>query len=124
VPLPNSSDNPFSFSDGDTSSGYAGPSLTGRPETSVFAILSVVGGSLSLLGSCCFWYCSFPLSIVVLVLGFVGLNRIQASQGRVVGEPLCWVGISLGLASLFISGAITGLVIYAYLTGELLPTPQ
>lgn len=62
------------------------------PKTSGMAIASLV------LGVCGF-FCSIFTSIPGLILGFIGLNKINKSDGQVTGKGLAIAGICLSVAS-------------------------
>ncbi|WP_158282946.1 DUF4190 domain-containing protein [Nocardioides silvaticus] len=75
--------------------GYGGygqpPGFGPQQSTSVMAIISLVTGILGIL--CCGW---FIFSIAALILGFLGRNEINQSQGTKKGAGLALAGLILG----------------------------
>lgn len=74
----------------------------------IFGIIAVVAGALSLIGSCCnFWCISIPLSIVAIVMGILGIvfskkdNNKTALILSIVGLALPVLGIILGVIMYF-----------------------
>ena len=97
---PNSGNNPYQTPHAPQGAPIGKPGSSG-PQMSVFAILSLVFGVLSLPLSICCGCFSAPLGIAGIVLGIIGINQIKA--GTHTGNGLCYGGIACGAISLLIA---------------------
>ena len=84
------------------------------PQSSGFAIASMILGILSLGGM----FCLGPLpGIAALVLGLVALSQIKSAPDKNGGKPLAIVGIATGALSMAIFGVWLIIVIIANVAG-------
>lgn len=96
---------------------------SGPPPNSPLAVMSLIGGLISLVGAALTCCCPFvPLaaimSLVSVVMGHLAIGQINRSEGRVGGKDLALFGLLTAYPALLISGAISGFFIYAIVTAK------
>ncbi len=96
------------------------------PATSVLAILSMIGGIVSLLVSwmtCCCFFSPFVFtsSIVSIVMGHVALAQIQRSMVSLGGREMAFVGLVTGYPAAVISGFFLGLLVFSMSSSQVPP---
>ena len=76
-------------------------------QTSVFAIISLVTGILSILCCCSRWICVI-LAVSAIVLGILSMNKEESGRGMAIAGIICGgVGLVLGIIVIII-GAVGG----------------
>ncbi len=75
--------------------GFGGP-MAPMPTTSGLAIASLVCGIISIPGGCCCSFVSIPLAIAAVVLGVIGMNKVNAEPNIYTGKGLAIGGIVTG----------------------------
>ncbi|MBR2530716.1 MAG: DUF4190 domain-containing protein [Lachnospiraceae bacterium] len=76
-------------------------------QTSVFAIISLVTGILSILCCCSQWICVI-LAVSAIVLGILSMNKEESGRGMAIAGIICGgVGLVLGIIVIII-GAVGG----------------
>lgn len=76
-------------------------------QTSVFAIISLVAGILSILCCCSQWICVI-LAVTAIVLGILSMNKEESGRGMAIAGIICGgVGLVLGIIVIIV-GAIGG----------------
>jgi hypothetical protein len=75
--------------------GFGGP-MAPMPTTSGLAIASLVCGIISIPGGCCCSFVSIPLAIAAVILGVIGMNKVNAEPNIYTGKGLAIGGIVTG----------------------------
>jgi hypothetical protein len=93
--------------------------LNPRPgrRLSALAVVSLVlgVGSLGLVPTGSLWAGLLALCpIGAVVLGFIARRAVRASDGRLIGTPLAWVGIALGVVGLATTAIGISLAVRTY----------
>ena len=94
------------------------------PQTSTLAVLSLVGGIVSLLSClilCCVLFSPivFATSVTSVVLGHLALGQIHRSLGTVVGREIAWVGLGVSYPAAVISGCVLVFVVGVMIQGAM-----
>lgn len=96
------------------------------PTTSPLAILSMIGGIVSLLVSwltCCCLFSPFVFtaSVASIIMGHVALAQIQRSMGAIGGREMAFVGLFTGYPAAVLSGFFLALQAWAMASSSLPP---
>lgn len=96
------------------------------PETSPLAIMSMIGGIVSLLVSwmtcCCFFSpFVFTASLASIVMGHVALTQIHRSMGAIGGREMAFVGLFTGYPAAVVSGFFLMLLAWSMATSSMAP---
>ena len=70
-----------------------------------FGVASMVLGILAILLSCCFYYVAFPLALLGLILGAVGIKKNSGKGMAIAGLVLSIIASALGVAAIVMGGA-------------------
>ncbi len=71
-----------------------------------FGVASMVLGIIAVLFSCCIYVVAFPLGILGLILGIVGIKKNSGKGMAIAGLVLNLIAVALGVACIVLGGAI------------------